>query len=270
MTVVLTVHSHGGGSGKSYVAASLAAVLARRGLTVCLVDTDVQAPGLHVLLGLTEADVTDTLADTLLDRCEIESAVYDVTDRLGASPAGRLMLVPGRLDPDLIAQLVGDGYDAGLLDEAIHVLIDRLTPDVLVLDTQAGMTNETMVALAAADAVAILIRADAQDLRGGAVATAMTHLLNCPRTAVVVNMLAAADDADEVRARAARAYGTDVAAVIPYLPEVAELSTGRLLLIDDPDHPLGATILEIGRLLVDESAPDAVGGAGLSPEDYPD
>jgi proline iminopeptidase len=62
---------------------------------------------------------------------------------------GLLLLVPGRLDADVIARIVGRGYDAGLLDDGLRVLRARFLPDVLLLDTHAGMTNETMVALAA-------------------------------------------------------------------------------------------------------------------------
>jgi MinD-like ATPase involved in chromosome partitioning or flagellar assembly len=238
MTRTLAIHSHGGGSGKSNFAVNLATMLACRGHDVCLVDTDVQAPGLHVLLGVDEATFTCTLSDYLLGRCEIETAVYDATDRLGPAVHGKLTLVPSTLDAELIARIVGGGYDAGLLDEALRTLVDRLSPDVLILDTQAGMTNETMVALAAADAVLLMIRADEQDYRGAAVATSVAHMLSCPRTAVVVSMTASDGDAEHVRELAEAAYGAPVAAVIPYLPELGELSGGQILVLKHPDHPL--------------------------------
>lgn len=251
MTQILAIHSHGGGSGKSSFAVNLATLLASRGCDVCLVDTDVQAPGLHFLLGVDEADLPCTLSDYLLGRCEIETTVHDVTDQLGPAARGRLTLVPSRLDAELIGLVVGGGYDAGLLDEALRTLVDRLRPGVLILDTQSGMTNETMVALAVADAVLIMTRADEQDYRGAAVANAAAHRLNCPRTAIVVAMTTADGDAEQVRALATDASSGPIETVIPYLPELAQLGSGEIFVLKHPEHPLVDTILGIADRLLD-------------------
>lgn len=254
MTTVLAVHSHGGGTGKSNFAVNLATVLATGGRKVCLVDTDVQAPGLHVLLGIAEENMPFTLSDYLVGRCEIERAAYDITDRLIPAATGRLMVVPSRLDADVIAQIIGHGYDAGLLDDALDVLARRFEPDVLILDTHAGMTNETMVALAAADAVVVVVHADEQDYRRAAVTTAVFRRLNCPRMLLVMNMVAAGQDIDAVRELAEAAYGSTVVAVIPYSTEIAQLAGTNVFALEHPDHAITEDYVNIAELLLDDTA----------------
>ena len=80
--------------------------------------------------------------------------------------------------------------DAGLLDEGLRILIEKLSPDVMILDTQAGMNNETMVALSAADTVVLLLRPDEQDLQGAPVAASAAQRMTAPHTVVLLTMVA--------------------------------------------------------------------------------
>ncbi|MEM8603501.1 MAG: P-loop NTPase, partial [Cyanobacteria bacterium P01_H01_bin.121] len=49
MSKIVSIHSYRGGTGKSNSAANLATTIARYGHRVCVVDTDIQSPGIHVL-----------------------------------------------------------------------------------------------------------------------------------------------------------------------------------------------------------------------------
>ena len=48
---VITFHSYKGGTGKTTLATNLAALLAKKGNNVCIVDIDVYAPSLHSYFG---------------------------------------------------------------------------------------------------------------------------------------------------------------------------------------------------------------------------
>ena len=266
MTRVLAIHSHSGGTGKSTFAANLGTVLATEGLRVCLVDTDVQAPGLHVLLGLPEPELGCTLSDFLLGGCEIEEAVHDLDDRLPQGSTGTLALVPSRLTTQAIAALVGGGYDAGLLDEGLRILVEKLSPDVMILDTQAGMNNETMVALSAADTVVILLRADEQDYQGAPVAAEAAQRMTAPHRIVLLNMVARADDAEQVRATAESVYGCAVAAVLPHSPKLAELASRGVFVLEYPDHPHTEQLRLLATRLLDEPVPDPAGPDPAGPD----
>ena len=49
---IIAAHSFRGGTGKSSIIANTAACLACKGKRVCIIDTDIQSPGVHVFFGL--------------------------------------------------------------------------------------------------------------------------------------------------------------------------------------------------------------------------
>ncbi|MCB0075201.1 MAG: P-loop NTPase, partial [Caldilineaceae bacterium] len=71
MSTIISVHSFRGGTGKSNTTANIAALLAMEGKRVGVVDTDIQSPGIHVLFGVTEADMKHSLNDYLWGTCDI-------------------------------------------------------------------------------------------------------------------------------------------------------------------------------------------------------
>jgi len=251
MTKVLAVHSHRGGTGKSSVAANVATMMARDGLDVVLVDTDIQSPGLNVLLGLEAGDIEYALSDYLVGTADIMSTRHDLTDRIGPDAVGRLTLIPSRPNPAEITRLVGQGYDAGLLDEGLRTVLRRTRPDVLILDTHSGLTNETLVALAHADSMAVVMRPDHQEYQGAGVSLTVTRRLNCPATVLVLNMVDEDGDVDDMMSRSSHAYGRAVTAVVPYTRTMARHPAAGLWVHHNPEHevvPKFRTIVD--RLLV--------------------
>ena len=88
MTRILALHSYRGGTGKSNLTANLASALAMAGARVCIIDTDIASPGVHVLFGLEPDQLGITLNDYLWARCGIEEAAIDV-GRRGSSRTSR-------------------------------------------------------------------------------------------------------------------------------------------------------------------------------------
>jgi MinD-like ATPase involved in chromosome partitioning or flagellar assembly len=78
MSKIISIHSFRGGTGKSNVAANLAVCMAQMGLRVCVVDTDIQSPGIRVMFQLNPEDVSYSLNDFLWGRCEIEQTAREV------------------------------------------------------------------------------------------------------------------------------------------------------------------------------------------------
>jgi Mrp family chromosome partitioning ATPase len=52
MPAIISIHSFRGGTGKSNTTANLAAMLASKGQRVCVIDADLQSPGIRVPVGL--------------------------------------------------------------------------------------------------------------------------------------------------------------------------------------------------------------------------
>ena len=91
MGEIISVHSFRGGTGKSNLAANMAAILARQGKRVGIVDTDIQSPGVHVLFGYDESRMTRSLNDYLWGQAQIEDIAYDVSE-VGRQDATRSYL----------------------------------------------------------------------------------------------------------------------------------------------------------------------------------
>ncbi|MFE0582139.1 MULTISPECIES: MinD/ParA family protein [unclassified Streptomyces] len=227
MARTIVVHSHRGGTGKSSVLANLALLLAAGGRRVGVVDTDIQSPTLDLLFRLGPGP---SLADYLLGRCEIEAA---------AQPAGvpGLYVVPARTGTAALRELMAGGYDVGLLPEGFDRLAEHYALDVLLLDTHAGLNNESVTAMASADVLIIMARADRIDLSGVEETIALAGRLAC-RRALVLSMAPAGIDRDSARRRSEEVYGAPVAGILPYSPEMASLYGERIFAEAHPDHPL--------------------------------
>src|SRR5438105_15473650 len=101
MSKIISIHSFRGGTGKSNSTANVAAILAADGRRVGVIDTDIQSPGIHVLFGLDEDDMTHSLNDYLWGKCEIQEAAQEVTPRVnaatGANIKGKIYLIPSSI-----------------------------------------------------------------------------------------------------------------------------------------------------------------------------
>ena len=76
MPAIVSIHSYRGGTGKSNVTANLAVSVALTGKRVGIVDTDIQSPGVHILFGLDDKQITRTLNDYLYGQCKVEDTAF--------------------------------------------------------------------------------------------------------------------------------------------------------------------------------------------------
>ncbi|MBF9070757.1 MinD/ParA family ATP-binding protein [Streptacidiphilus fuscans] len=250
MSRIITVHSYRGGTGKSSTAANLALLLAAKGRRIAVVDTDIQTPTLDVMFDLGEPPLRRSLTDYLIGRCEIEDAAYPARTDIGNDG---LFLVPARSRTAGISEIMGRGYDVGLLREGFDRLVDSLALDLLLLDTHAGFNNETVTAMASSDCLVIMTRADRLDLAGARETTALADRLGCGPRSIVVNMAPDGVVQDRIRAEAEAAYGCPVTAVLPYAPEMAALAGERLITTAYPQHRLVAGYRAVLAAITDEN-----------------
>jgi septum site-determining protein MinD len=236
VATVISIHSFRGGTGKSNTAANLSALAAMQGLRVGVVDTDIQSPGVHVVLGMGDDEVGKSLNDYLWGNCEIEEAAYDVGTRIGPEITGALYLVPSSIKAGDIARIIREGYDVGLLNDGFQRLIEELELDALFIDTHPGMNEETLLSIAISDALAVVMRPDSQDYQGTGVTVEVARRLNVPRLVMVVNKVPSSFDTEQVRQRVSEAYDAEVGAVIPHSDEMMTLASSGVFVHRYPDH----------------------------------
>lgn len=238
MAKIVAVHSFRGGTGKSNTTANLACLLAGRGRRVGIVDTDIQSPGIHVLFGLDPNEAPYALNDYLWGKCEITQTAYEVTPAVQPASAGRLFLIPSSIRTGDIARVIHYGYDVNLLKDGCQRLIRELPLDYLFIDTHPGLNEETLLSIAIADLLLIILRPDHQDYQGTAVTVEVSRHLEVPKIYLMINKTPACLSRDALIAQATATYGCEVAGVLPHAEEMMALASSGIFAARYPDHEI--------------------------------
>lgn len=250
MTLIVSVHSFRGGTGKSNTSANLAALIAQMGKRVAVVDTDVQSPGVHVLFGFDESMSQKTLNDYLYGGCEIQEAAVDVSSHVKDIPAsGALYLVPSSIKAGDIAKVLRQGYDVELLNEGFRSLVSRLNLDVLIIDTHPGLNEETLLSITISDTLLLILRPDKQDYQGTAVTVDIARRLQVPNLMLLVNKVPSNADLAKVSNDVSSAYDALVGGVLPLSEDIVSNASSGLFSQTNPDHPWTVTLQSVARQL---------------------
>jgi MinD-like ATPase involved in chromosome partitioning or flagellar assembly len=253
MVKVVSVHSFRGGTGKSNTTANLAAVIARQGQRVGIVDTDIQSPGIHVLFGFDESKMSLSLNDYLWGRCSVEETAYDVTSTLKNTGTERsaIYLIPSSLKAGEIARVLREGYDVGLLNDGFQELIHRLDLDYLFIDTHPGLNEETLLSITISDILLLIMRPDRQDFQGTAVTVDIARRLEVPKMLIMVNKALSSFDFPSLKTEVESTYGATVAAILPLTEEMIQLGSSDIFCIRFPEHPLTQILESVAAALLD-------------------
>lgn len=247
MSKFISLHSFRRGTGKTSLSANLAVLMAAGGQRVGLVDTDLQSPALHTLFCLGE--LGHTLNDYLWGKCHIEQAALDLTPRLSVVPPGQLYLVPASPITSGVARVLRDRYDVNLLNDGLEQLAETLKLDVLIADTHAGLSEETLTAIAAADVLLILLRIDQQDYQGTSILVDVARQL-VPKVLLIVNQIPSGYDLAAIQAQMEGTYQCKVAAMLPHTQDVMVLASADLFVLCYPAHVLTDKLAQLASQLV--------------------
>ncbi len=251
---ILSVHSYRGGTGKSNITANLAALIARRGARVGVVDTDIQSPGIHVLFAWEPPQESYSLNDYLWGQCEIEQAAYDVTPGVSGEGGGRVFLIPSSVKAGEITRILREGFDPGLLSDGFQRACAALELDLLIIDTHPGLNEETLLSIAISDALVVVLRPDHQDYQGTGVTVDIARRLEVPQMKLVVNKIPPVFNFAEVRSQVESAYDSKVAAMLPHSDSMMALGSRSLFALEFPEHPVTTALDNLGVGLVSAHA----------------
>jgi len=242
--LIISIHSFRGGTGKSNTTANIAALLARKGYRVGVVDTDIQSPGIHVLFNMNEEDMQYSLNDYLWGKCDIQQATYDVTPKLNGEIEGKIFLIPSSIKAGEIARILRQGYDVGILNDGFQEIIQKHALDYLLIDTHPGLNEETLLSIAISDSLIVVLRPDQQDYQGTSVTIEVARRLEVPGMMLVVNKVPSGFETEEVREYVEDIYNCQVAAVLPHSEEMMMLASGGIFVLQYPDHPISRRLSE--------------------------
>lgn len=145
---VYAVVSAKGGVGKTTTAANLAAALAAAGSRVAVVDGDLGMANLASALGIDIGEVT--LHDVLAGEASVAAAIREGPHGLSVVPGSPALDAFSRADPERLA---------GVLDD---LAADH---DYVILDTGAGLSNDTVAPLTYVDEI-LLVSTPTRDALG--------------------------------------------------------------------------------------------------------
>ena len=245
MPKIIAVHSFRGGTGKSNTTANLACLIAREGHRVGVIDTDIQSPGIHVLFNLDPKDISYALNDFLWGKCDVERTSYDVTSTTDPDSPGKIFLIPSSIRTGDIARVLHYGYDVNLLKEGCQQLIERLLLDYLFIDTHPGLNEETLMSIAIADVLLIILRPDHQDYQGTAVTVEVSRQLEVPETYLIVNKTPDSFDPGALAEKIYSAFGCEVAAVLPHTDDMMILASSGIFALSYPDQTMSRELRRI-------------------------
>lgn len=251
MTKIISTHSFRGGTGKSNITANIAATLAQNGYKVGVFDTDIQSPGIHIIFNLSENEMKYTLNDFLWGNCSIEQAASSV---FKAENGGEVYLVPSSIDPNDIARILREKYDASDMHSAFRDLIAALSLDYLLIDTHPGLNEETLLSIAISDSLVIILRPDQQDFQGTSVTVDVARRLRVPEINLVVNKVPPEFNFSDMRQKVEDAYQCNVAALLPLSIDIAQNASSALFCYQHPDHLFTSGVNEVVRQLEAEPA----------------
>lgn len=250
MGSIVTVHSYRGGTGKSNLSANLAAALAMTGKRVGVVDTDIQSPGLHVIFGVKSEDLPANVNDYLAGKLSIEQCAHDTSESLKL-PKGKVFLVPASLKYLEIAKILKNGFDLQRMVEGLRNVLDKLSLDVLVVDTHPGLGEETMLYTVMSRLLLILLRTDQQDYLGTGVLVGVAKKLSVPNIGLVVNKLLPEYHRDDVMREVSARYDCPVLETLPFDKDVMMNESARPMVVDRPEHPWSQAVTRLARQVLE-------------------
>jgi MinD-like ATPase involved in chromosome partitioning or flagellar assembly len=251
MAKIVSVHSFRGGTGKSNTTANIAALLAADGAKVCVVDTDIASPGIHVLFNMQEDDMSPTLNEYLWGKCNIEDTAHDVTQNVGVPIKGQIFLIPSSIKASEIARILRENYDVGLLNDGFRDVVERMNLDYLLIDTHPGLNEETLLSIAISDVLIIIMRPDAQDYQGTIVTVDVAKKLDVPNLYIVVNKVPEQNlrngGEENLRKQIVEKYEAEVGAIFPHSDHMMTLASSGIFSLKYPDDEMAKSM----RKLVD-------------------
>lgn len=243
MGSIVSINSYRKGVGKSHAAANISVLLTEQGKRVALVDADLDSPGAYYLFGLKEDEVKYTLNDYLLGKCSIKETAINLSPRLKTKLAGQLFLITGRNSYQKeLSPVFHQGTPAHLLKEAFRALEMELALDCLIIDTQAGLSQTTLLLMALSKVLAVMMSLDQQDYQGTGVTVEIARKLDVPRTVLIVNNAPSMFSFDDIRTEVEQTYHCPVVAVLPYAEELLSLMGLDVFVLRYPNHPLTAEL----------------------------
>ncbi len=241
--MIISFHSYKGGTGKTNFIGNLGLHLARNGDKTCIIDSDINGPGIHSLFNV---DFDHSLIDLVSDKCKLEDVVKksEIEDKL--------YIVPTKITEEDLTSFFNTPSEA---KEKMNQIIDSLKRDYsikhVLIDCGPGMNRSSFLIMSIADKAVIVSTIDKQDIRGTYILTNMAKKLgSSPYLLFNKAPPARPDDMDDVITRFSTKLDTQLLGIVAYDKEVADTWSRKLITDSAPNSQYSKKIKEIASNLM--------------------
>jgi chromosome partitioning protein len=174
LTKCIAFHSYRGGTGKTTLAANFAALLAKKGYNVFLLDLDVYAPSLQSYF---EMEPKKWINDFLFEKAELKEVLLDLTPLIEGgsstsnSPRGQLRVGFCNAKKEEIFKL--EGGSSRIRSKVFRRFIElrellcyQYKADYIIIDTSPGIRYWCINALVVADVLLLILKMTDLDIVG--------------------------------------------------------------------------------------------------------
>ena len=251
MNKIVTINSFRQSVGKSTLSANLAVLMAMQGRRVALIDTDFQGASAHLFFGLGDTDTHATFNDYLTGNIQVTAAAHDLTERLPVTreKSGKLYLLPASTQITDIMKMLRSCINIERYNEGLASLEKELALDVLLVDTRAGLNENTMTAISISHTLLLVLHPDSQDFQGTAVTVEVARKLQVPNIRLVLNDGSPNLDPQEVSKQMEETYHCGGGVVLNHTEELLALASSQPFVLAYPNHPLTKTLQDIADTL---------------------
>jgi septum site-determining protein MinD len=255
----ISIHSSRGGTGKTVIAANLAAIYAIKGLNIALLDLDFRAPSLVDVFSKGIRDpVTHWLNDFLDGRCKAKQVLTNVSQAYGLR--GKLLL--GLANPSIGA--IRNVMEKSRAWEVTAVkrlfslrseLFGDMGIDCCIFDTSPGVQYASINAVVSSDISVVVATPDSLELKG--LQNMLTELYDAfaKRTVILINKVFPetrvwlSEQQKNLISQMEKLLGHPVIGAIPCYCDVLQAKRTSLLAVDKPHHPFIRKLEEVAEKL---------------------
>jgi septum site-determining protein MinD len=241
----ISITSGKGGTGKTTLTANLGIALGALGKDVTILDADLTMANLAIVLGMHK--VGPSFQDVLMGRAEVKDALY-------RNYGVKVMPVGFRFED---VHEVLSGVRKEKVEEAVAELLGQT--EILLIDAPAGIGEDTIISIAAAQEMLPVLNPTYTSLVDGHKIIRMANLLGTWTRGIVINRTTGRAElaVEEIEAFMSRVLGDiTVVAEIPEDPKVQEAEhEGIPFVVYDPDCDASRAVNDLAKIIAGDSHP---------------
>lgn len=258
MGKVISVHSSRGGTGKTLIAVNLAAIYAREGKTVALLDMDFRAPSFSTVFKMGDYRLVEYWVNDFVNgRCSIDKVMIDLTEKYDIK--GKLMVGLANPSIDAIREIMIKDRTREM--EALKrllslksTLLEDMQVDYAIYDTSPGVQYSALNAVVSSDVAVVVTTLDAVDMEGTQYMIQELYDSFEKKAAILVNkvpveLISSKEAREKLSNQIKATFKQPPIQMAPCYCDVLRSSRISIFALEKPEHPFSKVLCELAEKL---------------------